>query len=140
MLIPNIYCYFAILICVSRKALSQLECFSCQGGFSTACADLTQLGSSELCEGNNAQCYESIKHFQRGAIRLVERRCWVPDNKSRTKDYCTSFNNPNGKLIHCKTCRTNNCNTHKVGTCGMVDSLKGLQYTDYHYVGNQTPE
>ncbi|KAL3266127.1 hypothetical protein HHI36_010313 [Cryptolaemus montrouzieri] len=140
MFVVKLFFCFVIFICVSQKGLSQLQCYFCQGGLATPCAKVTQLGYSRPCIGNNAQCYEAIKHFQKSAIKLVERRCWVPKNNSRTTDYCTSFIKPNAKLVSCNTCRTDNCNTHRLGTYGLMDSLKGLNNTDYHFVGEQTLE
>ncbi|XP_044748378.1 uncharacterized protein LOC123309360 [Coccinella septempunctata] len=126
------------LLVLTQEVLSQFDCYSCQGGYTTSCGSVNALGATEKCEGPDAQCYESIKYFQRGVIRYVERRCWVPDKKSKTKDYCSSFNNPNGQLIYCKTCKTSNCNTHPYGTCGLKDPNPNSNFTDFHYVGFAT--
>ncbi|XP_045480279.1 uncharacterized protein LOC123684848 [Harmonia axyridis] len=135
---PKLVLISSLLFILAQGVSSQLECHSCQGGYKTSCGTANALGTTELCEGADAQCYEAIKYFQRGAIKYVERRCWVPDKKSKTKDYCSSFNNPNGQLIYCKTCRTNSCNTHPYGTCGLKDSRPSpSNFTDFHYVGSQ---
>ncbi|KAK9891611.1 hypothetical protein WA026_015575 [Henosepilachna vigintioctopunctata] len=126
---------FTFVLYFVRSGVSQLECSSCQGGYTTNCGRASSLGDNEKCEGNNAQCYESIKYFQRGVIKYVERRCWVPDKSSKTTNYCSSFNNPNGQLIYCRTCRTSNCNTHPYGTCGLKDPNPPSNFTDFHYVG-----
>ncbi|KAJ8954177.1 hypothetical protein NQ318_005772 [Aromia moschata] len=106
-----VYLLVFALAFISDKGYAQLKCYSCEGGPLTGCAKVSQLGITEDCVGKNAQCYEAYIDYQNGVMPMIQRRCWTTSANSDATDFCKSFNNPNGKLRECRTCKRDNCNT-----------------------------
>ncbi|XP_018565837.1 uncharacterized protein LOC108906881 isoform X1 [Anoplophora glabripennis] len=108
-------CALMLIVCVlvCHRAVHGFRCYSCQGGPLTNCAEASAIGVYEDCAGRNAQCYEALVAYQRGALTLVQRRCWQPPKGSNDTNFCDSFDNPVGELGKCITCTTDLCNTDK---------------------------
>ncbi|KAJ8982611.1 hypothetical protein NQ317_005083 [Molorchus minor] len=107
-----VLCLLTILfVSKLQKGVAQLTCYDCQGGPMSKCGQVVAMGDVIPCTGKNAQCYEAYIDYQKGAMPMVQRRCWTTPNNSNARDFCRWFSNPVGELRSCKSCTTSYCNT-----------------------------
>uniref|UniRef100_A0A6P7GGF6 Uncharacterized protein LOC114337817 n=1 Tax=Diabrotica virgifera virgifera TaxID=50390 RepID=A0A6P7GGF6_DIAVI len=98
---------------------SYINCQRCQGGPLTHCGQVIGRGVEEgfVCKTN--LCYEAYIGYQNGAMPIVQRRCWQPNENETAPDYCTWFETSEQKkktnaiMIACKHCTEDLCNLDK---------------------------